>query len=288
VGRVAGVALGIVLLAGGTACGERSEPTGSSVRLYPVRLTDARDHAVRLAERPERIATLAPSEKSILATMGARRRIVDPARGFFGPSGRLLLGRLRAVKPDLVVAPASNDAIERPLGKLGVPVYFAPQNSIRDVERGITQLGLLVAEPVAARLLVHRIEERRQLAVRRVATTRRVSVFVDTGFFTTVSDTSLIGDLVREARGRNVAGPSPEPGPFDLDRLRQLDPDVYLATSDSGTTLAQLRRDHRTRTLHAVRTGRFAIIAASLLEPGPQVGRALVEIARVLHPDAFR
>jgi hypothetical protein len=37
-----------------------------------------------------------------------------------------------------------------------------------------------------------------------------------------------------------------------------------------------------------VRTGRFGIVSARAIAPGPGVGRALEEIARVLHPDAFR
>jgi iron complex transport system substrate-binding protein len=113
-------------------------------------------------------------------------------------------------------------------------------------------------------------------------------VFVDTGFFTTVSDQSLVGDLIREARGRNVAGQQEDAGPVELRELAELNPRVYIATSDSGTTLRDLRRKAGTRKLPAVRRGRFAIVDAALLEPGPRVGDGLVAIARALHPDAFR
>jgi ABC-type Fe3+-hydroxamate transport system substrate-binding protein len=286
VGRVALAAAAAALLLGGAACGERSEPTGAALTLYPVRVVDARDHPVTLDRRPRRIAALAPAAAQILAAIGARERVVDPHRGFLDRNGRLLLDRLRGAKPELIVAPASDERDEGPLGSLGTAVYFAPQNSIRDVERAITQLGLLVGDPVAARKLVHAIEATRRRVAGRVAKRPRTSVFVDTGFFTTLPDTSLVGDLIREAGGRNVAGPTPEPGPFDLRQLKQLDPDVYLATSDSGTTLAQLRKDPRIRTLQAVRKGRFAIVDVNLLEPVPQVARALLRIAHVLHPDA--
>jgi iron complex transport system substrate-binding protein len=288
VGRVALAAVAAALLLGGTACGERREPTGPSLDVYPVRLTDARQHRVTVERRPARIVTLTPAAREILVALGAGERVVDPQKGFSGDNGQLVLARLRAVKPQLVIAAASDDRDEKPLASLGVPVYFAPQNSIRDVEHAVTQLGLLVGRPVAARRLVHRIEQARKQVAARLAKAPRVSVFVDTGFFTTVPDTSLIGDLIREARGRNIAGPTPQPGPFDLGELKRLDPNVYLATSDSGTTLAQLRRDRRTRQLHAVRAGRFVIVDSALLDPGPQIGDALLEIARVLHPDAFR
>jgi len=135
---------------------------------------------------------------------------------------------------------------------------------------------------------VRKIEDDRRKVERALAKAPAVSVFVDTGYFTTVSDQSLAGDLIRIAHGRNVAGSSQGSAPFDLDALRQADPDVYVATSDANVSLADLRKDPRTRGLRAVRRGRFATVDASLLLPGPRVGDALLAIARLLHPDAFR
>jgi ABC-type Fe3+-hydroxamate transport system substrate-binding protein len=122
----------------------------------------------------------------------------------------------------------------------------------------------------------------------RLARVPRVSVFVDTGFFTTVSDQSLIGDVIGEARGTNVAGPTAESGPVDISELARLDPDVYLAVSDTGLTLADLRRNPLTRKLRAVRKHRFVVADADLLQPGPGIGEGLEEVARLLHPNAFR
>ena len=113
-------------------------------------------------------------------------------------------------------------------------------------------------------------------------------MFVDTGLFTTVSDQSLIGDVIREAHGKNVAGAAAEGSPVDLGDLLQLDPDVYLATSDTELSLADLRRNPKARKLRAIEEGRFVTADADLLEPGPAIGEGLAEVARLLHPDAFR
>ena len=72
-----------------------------------------------------------------------------------------------------------------------------------------------------------------------------------------------------------------------MSRLLELDPEVYLATSDSGRTLTGLRDQAGTKRLRAVKNGRFGIISMSAA-PGPEIGRTLVEIARILHPAAFR
>ena len=97
-----------------------------------------------------------------------------------------------------------------------------------------------------------------------------------------------IGDVIREARGQNVAGAAAEAGPINLADLLQLDPDVYLATSDTELSLADLRRNPQARKLRAVKEGRFVAADANLLEPGPAIGEGLAEVARLLHPDAFR
>lgn len=287
VGRVAAAAAAVALLVLGAGCGERSEPTGSGIRLYPVTVQTAGDRPLIVRAAARRIAVLDEAAGEILNALGAGDRIAGAP---LDSTGGIRFAVLRRLEPDLVVAAAAADErdLSRAADATGAPVYTAPGDSIRQVERAITQLGLLTARPVEARALVRAIERRRREVGARLAQAPRVSVFVDTGFFTTVSDQELLGDLIREARGRNVAGPSPEPGPFDLAELVALDPDVYLATSDSGVELADLRRDPRTRKLTAVREERFAVAGSELLVPGPRIGEGLEEIARLLHPDAFR
>jgi ABC-type Fe3+-hydroxamate transport system substrate-binding protein len=283
-GRVA-VALSLLLLLGATACGERSEPTGSSAPLYPVTVQSANDRTVVVTEPAKRIAVLDRPAEAILEELGVGGRIVMRA-----PAGRIDFAALRRSHPDLIVA--SGDAELRDLSRAAsvtrAQVYTAPGDSIHQVEHAITQLGLLAGAPIAARALVRRIELQRHAVDTRIARAPRVTVFVDTGFFTTVTDQSLIGDLIREAHGTNVAGSAAQAGPVDIADLLQLDPDTYLATSDTGLTLADLRRNPRTRKLRAVREGRFMVASADLLQPGPEIGEGLAEIARLLHPDAFR
>ena len=287
-GRLALALAAGALVVGASACGERSEPTGPASELYPVTVSVSGDRPLVLHRPARRIAVIAPSVRSLIVALGGRHLIVGAP---VSPNGTVSVGALRALRPDLVVASSATDGreLERAAKAVGgTPIYVAPDDSIRGVERAIAQLGLIMGEPAAARGLVHQIESRRQLVNARLAGKQPVSVFLDTGFFTTVSDQSLIGDLLREARATNIAGGTPQVEPFDLGDLALANPSFYLATSDSGTTLAGLRRNRRTRKLDAISRDRFAIVDASLLAPGPAVGQAIVELARLLHPDAFR
>jgi iron complex transport system substrate-binding protein len=280
-GRVAALAA-LLLVLGGTACGERSEPTGPDAGLYPVTVTSERPVIVTAPAR--RIVVLDPAAEQILDGLGAGRRVV-----LRETDGNFDVRAVRRARPDLIVAsPEANERdLSRAASATGARVYTAPGDSIRQVERAITQLGLLTGAPVAARKLVRRIEDRRDQVAERLARVADVSVFVDTGFLNTVPDQSLIGDVLREAHGTNVFGATAEAGPVDVADLLRLDPQVYLATSDAEVTLKDLRTGP-TRKLRAVHNGRFAIADANLLQPGPRIGAGLLRVARLLHPDAFR
>ncbi len=283
-GRLAVTSLAALLLLGATACGERSEPTGVTAPLYPVTV-QVDDRPLVVTEPAQRVATLDDSTRAIVKALGASAALVGPP-----PGNHLDVPALRRAHPDLLVAfeDAGQEDLARAASATHAQVYTAPGDSIRQVERAITQIGLLLGRPVQARALVRRIELKRQDVRERLAKVAGVTVFVDTGLFTTVSDQSLIGDLVREAHGRNVGGSAAAGGPVEPAELLRLDPAVYLATSDSLLTLADLRHNRKTRSLRAVRTGRFGIVNASLLAPGPQIGDGLVQVARLLHPNAFR
>ncbi len=295
-GRVGAlVAAAAVLVLVGAACGERSEPTGPATELYPVTLPSSNGGKPLVLKQPAtRLAVIAPSVQRILVDMGARKNIAGVP---LAKNGNVVTGELRRLHPDLIVASSITDdqtVLQAAHAARGVPVYTAPDDSIRGVEETITDLGLITARQAAAVRLIREIEKKRAVVAAHLRKTPGVGVFVATGFFpnlgafTTVSNQSLIGDLMREAHARNVAGESPQAGPFDAKQLVQLDPRWVVATSDSGTTLDQLRKNKVTRKLGAVKAGRFVIVDAALLAPGPTIGQGLLVLARSLHPDAFR
>jgi iron complex transport system substrate-binding protein len=284
-GRVAVLLAAVALLA--TACGERKEPTGRKAQLYPVTVPTGGDQGLVVKGPAHRIAVLGPGPKEIIVALGAGKQIVGTP---LTRDGAIRLQALVNLKPDLIVAlPRSSLMIlSAAQQRTKATVYTMPSNSIRDVERAVSELGLLVGKPVEARQLVATIEQQRLKVAARLKGTPSVTVFVDRGFFTTVSDQSLAGGLLHEAHAKNVAGNSQPGAPFDLNALVQANPDVYLVTASSSTTLADLRKDMRTRGLKAVQNNRVYLIPDTLFEPGPKISQQLVQLARLLHPNAFR
>ena len=276
-----------VLLVAATGCGARKEPTGAIVPIYPVTVQGAAERPAVLRSAPRRIVPLGAGPRQILRALGLKERTIIVNDSLVGLP---LVGQIRKARPDLIVASGDSDPLDlaRAHTSTRAAIYVEPDGSLDDVVGAIGNIGLLTGRPLQARKLTAAIERTHRAVIARLRTTPRIKVFVDTGDFATVPTRSLLGDLVTEAHGASVAGPSPEPGPFPLERLLRLDPQAYLATSDSGTTLAGLRADQLARRLRAVRSGRFGTVSAAATAPGPRVGRALREIAQVLHPDAFR
>jgi ABC-type Fe3+-hydroxamate transport system substrate-binding protein len=281
------VLAGLLLLLGGTACGERAEPTGSLVQVYPVTVQGAGDQSTVAKAVPRRIVPLGAGPRRLLKALGLQRRTVTVNDTLVGLP---LVGEIRRAHPDLIVASSDTDPLDLARARTAThaAIYVEPDNSLDDVVEATGDVGLLTNQPVAARRVTAAIQRTRRAVAARLAGEPSVSVFVDTGDFSTVPSRSLLGDLITEAHGENVAGPSPEPGPFPLRRLAQLDPDVYLATAGSGRTLAGLRAHAETKQLRAVKSGRFGVVPPGTAVAGPAVGKSLVEVARILHPDAFR
>lgn len=275
---------------------------GAIAQAYPVSVHGAGDRPTVLKARPERIVVLDPGPAETLLAIGAGDRLVGvpagmaagaakKARQVVRATGQINVDGVIALKPDLIVATPSVDELDlaRAGRRSGAAVYVQPDTSVLNVEQGTIDIGFLIGEAARARQLVGRIVRKIEDIERRLAAVAPVTVFVDTGFFITVPERSLLGDLVRKAKGESVAGPSPGPGPFPLADLGRLNPAVYLATSDAGVTLAALRENPATHGLKAVKKRRLEIVPVGpVTRPGARVAEGLEAVARALHPDAFR
>ena len=283
------------------ACGERAEPTGAVPPSYPVTVQGAADTPLVVRSRPQRIVTLDPGSAKLLLALGAGDRLVGvpagaeavsaDAKDVVSPDGAIDIDAVAALRPDLIVATPASDPVELTQAQRasGAAVYLQPSRTVEDVIRATYELGFVIGEPVRARLLATRIRNDVARVQERIRNQPVVRTFVDTGLFVTLDSSTIFGDLLRRAKGDNVAPDDSSAGPITPAQLRAADPQVYLVTSDSRLTLADLRRKPETKDLRAIKQGRFAVLPLALVtEAGPDVGRALQELAVALHPDAFR
>ena len=265
-----------------SACGEKSEPTGASVRLYPLSVHDANGRLVTLKAKPKSIAVAGGASAELAAGLGLAVTRIGTG------SGGLDLGLISKLKPQLILVGSGIDRIAvRKARALGPAAYVVPDQTLDGIEQALSDVSLLAGVPVRGRAERRRLVEGRESVRTALATAKPVRVFIDLGNFTTASDSSFIGSLIREAGGIDVAGPDVQEGPFPLKRLRRLRPEVLVIGTHSRLTLLKLRHNHSTRWLPAVRNGRVVRVDLRPLEPGPGAVSGLSELAAALHPDAF-
>lgn len=277
------LSLALVSLFTLSACGEKSEPTGASVPLYPVSVRDADGRLVVLKNKPESIAIAGSAAVELTSSLALQVTRVGTG------SGDLDLGLIRTTKPQLILVSSEIDKLATNQARaLGTAVYVVPDRTLDGIERALSDVSLLAGVPVRGRLERKQMAKGREEVRAALAAANPVRVFVDLGNFATVSDSSFIGSLIGEAGGTNVAGPDVQEGPFPLKRLRRLRPDVLVIGTDSRLTLAKLRRNPATRWLPAVRTGRLVRVNMQLLRPGSEAVDGLRDLSAAFHPDAFR
>lgn len=300
--RVTALAL-IVLLC--SSCGFKPEPTGA-LPAYPQTVRDALGRQVHIDTAPRRIVSLDPGMTAALYRIGAEKLLVGrsgletyPKQSFHVPvmttGGQPDLKQIQHAKADVVLVPESMVPTAADVDKLqlkaAAEVYVVGGNSVNQVENDISAMGLITNHANAARGLSGAISAAVGRVQQSVAGEPAAGTYVDVGLVTgatfTIDPVSMTGDLVRLAKGTNVASEVSASQPVTFAQMATLAPDVYLSEQGQGATLSDLRKHKKTRTIPAVQDERVIQLPASVLnEDGPRVALALAQIAKVLHPDA--
>jgi iron complex transport system substrate-binding protein len=281
------------------ACGMKPEPVGV-LPSFPRNAQDGQGRTVTMEAQPTRIVSLDPGLTETAFAVGAGDDVVAasgaesyPAAArrlpiALGTDGRPDTRRIRRLRPDLILAPASlaSDATSL-AGRLHVPVYVGGNGTLQDIEHDVAQVGVLTGFAERGRTLVGNMQQRVAAIRQAVGSQPPVRVFVDNGFFYTIDPNGPAGDLIELAGGIDVAADAELGKPYPLSKLRAGKPQAYLAVTGRGTTLAGLRKSPATKHLPAVRSGRFLLIdPAALTDRGPRIVATLRQIAHVLHPSA--
>jgi iron complex transport system substrate-binding protein len=293
-GSLALVAASLVVAAGATGCGLKSEPTGAQPG-YPLTVVDGAGRTVTVHAQPRRIVSLDAGLTESLFALGAGRLVVGRSGSELYPAAALQLpaelaagqpdvGRIAALHPDLVLAAPGTPAAQAASlqARLHVPVYVPDQSSARGIEHDMLAVAGLVGRAGPGRALIGAMRSRIARVRRLVGSRPAVSVFVDRGGRMTISSHGL-GVLLLSLAGGTDAAAGATPGrPYPLARLRGSPPAVYLSVKGTGAaTRALLRRDR-------VHVRRFAVIGRELLgDAGPHMSQAVARLAALLHPGAL-
>jgi iron complex transport system substrate-binding protein len=267
---------------------------------------DMLGHDVGLASPPARIVSLVPSATEIIFALGAADRLVAvtdfcdyPPEARRKPSvGGMLspsLETITALRPDLVIATdaGNRDETRTQLDRLGIPVYVVHAARVAEMMSVIRRLGDLTRRrDVAGALIAHL--DRRIEAVRAAVATRprpRVLYVLWPEPLIVPARDALITELIALAGGDSVTAGEPGDYPrFSVEAAVARAPEVILLPRHgTGTAPGARERWERLTSLPAVRSGRLHEVSGDVLHRyGPRVVDGLEQLARVIHPEAFR
>jgi ABC-type Fe3+-hydroxamate transport system substrate-binding protein len=94
--RTALAAAAFVLVLAGTACGQRSEPTGALVQSYPVTVQGGGDRVTVVRSAPKRIVPVGAGPTAVLEGLGLGKRVIKVNDTLVGLP---LVGAIRHAKP---------------------------------------------------------------------------------------------------------------------------------------------------------------------------------------------
>ena len=276
---------------------------------YPLSVTDDAGREVTLAEAPERIVSLAPSNTEIVCALGACDRLVgvtdiDDHPAEVAAVDRVVIATqvdveaVVAAEPDLVIA-AGNEltptAVIEQIAGLGLPVLTLYPESLEEIYADIELVGRALDRSDEAGALVDAMIERVGAVEDAVADLERPRTFYEVGVFEgaiyTAGEGSFLASLIEAAGGEPITGDALSTA-IELEDLVAADPELILlgdASYDPSITPEAVAARPGWETLTAVVDGRVVPVADDVVitRPGPRTVDGLEALARAIHPDAF-
>jgi iron complex transport system substrate-binding protein len=280
---------------------------GIGERAPAATFTDEVGRTLEVNGPPQRIVSVAPNVTEILFALGLEERLVgvstycqyppevlkiEKIGGYINPS----LEKIVALRPDLVIGIAEGDlkTFVDKLAGLKVPVYITNPRDALEVLTSIQKIGEVTFSPETARRIARSMEER----VRKVQdmvqgrARPRVLHILDFNPLISAGKGTFVDDLIRLAGGRNVAEEATGKYPrFSMEEVLVQDPEVILLASmkSQDPMVKQRKWWERWKTISAVKQGRIYVLDSDLIHrPSPRMADGLEQVARAIHPEAFK
>ena len=291
----------IVCLALLSACTPKGTANPGATR----EITDDAGRRVSVPATVDRVVSLAPNLTEIVFAVGAGDRLVGrtsycdfPAEAKaiaeVGDTLHPSLERIIALKPQVVLVSTASqlEVFTNQLQGQNIAVFVTDPHDLEGVFRSIGQIGEIVGETDQANLLVQKLRERTNAVEQAVKPKKPVRVFYQVSGepLYTAGHEAFVTDLMRRAGALSVTADIPGAWPkYSNESALAARPEAIILPSGGSMGEANSNVAEALRQSPAVLEGRvYKINDDHLARPGPRSVDGLEEMARALHPDAFR
>ncbi len=293
----------MLLLVATFACssGIGVQPDGPVTRT----LTDDAGRRVSLPAKVDRVISLAPNLTEIVFAVGGGDRLVGrtsycdypPEAKSVPEVGDTLhpsLERVISVKPQLVLISTASqlEVFTQQLQNQNIAVFVTDPHDLEGVFRSIEQIGEILGKKEQAATLVQTLRRRTNAVEEAVKQKPPVRVFYQLSAepLYTAGHDSFVTDLMRRAGAISVTADIPGAWPkYSSESALAAKPDAIILPTGGSMGTGNSTVTEALRQSPAVLQGRvYKINDDHLVRPGPRAIDGLEEMARALHPDAFK
>jgi iron complex transport system substrate-binding protein len=287
------------------SCSQRQAPHSIKAEAQTREVIDEAGRKVRVPAKIDRVISLAPNLTEIVYAIEAGNRLVGdteycdyPAEAKtvakVGDTMHPSIERIIALKPQLVLVSTASqlEAFTKQLDQQQIAVYVTNPHSLEEVFHSITTLGDLLSEQAAAEKLAANLRARTDKIEAEIKQVKPVSVFyqVSDEPLYTIGREAYLTDLVRRAGGVSVTAGVPGAFPrYSDESALAAKPEAIILPTGGSMGSANSKVASPLRNSPAALNNRvYKINDDHLSRPGPRLVEGLEEMARALHPEAFR
>jgi len=288
-------------------CGNKAEGEqniGAAKSTYPLKIKDSYNREITIDKEPQRVISLAPNISEVVGAVGKLDKLVGRTNYCDYPAevknvqsvGTLKdpsIEKIVELKPDVVIA--STHFSKEVLSKLEalnikVVVLYGEEN-FDGVYNTISQVAKVLNANEAANKVISDMKAKVASVKAKVKELNKPSVYYVVGYgkygdFTSGKDT-FISQVIEMAGGKNAAN-DVTGWKYSVEKLVEKNPDMLIC-SKSKNAKDGIKATPGYMDLNAVKTNKLYEIDNNLLDrQGPRIANGLEEMAKLIHPEAFK
>lgn len=281
---------------------DKSVDLNSKVQ-YPMTLKDSYGREVTLDKEPKRVISVAPNITETIFALGKQDKLVGRTDycdypeevsdiESVGNIDQPVVEKIVELKPDLVIASSifQKEVLEK-LEELNIKVaVLQGEESFEGAYDVIGKVGILLNSKDEAKKLINDMKEKVELVKNSVKELDKPSVYYVIGYgefgdYTAGRDT-FIAHIIEMAGGINVAD-DVDGWKYNIESLLEKDPDMLICSRYFDSKQG-IMNTAGYKELTAVKNGRVFEIDNNMLDrQGPRLADGLLDMAKIIHPEAF-
>ncbi len=286
---------------------DRSSPgivsSSADKTVYPLKITDFKGREITIAKMPQRIISLTPSSTEILFQIGAGSRVVGvtayddyPAEveslpkvgDFNGPN----LEAIVKENPDIIFASdlSGQEQVEA-LEKNGFTVAILEANNLNQIMESINKIGQITDTQKQSNEVALTMQNRLNEITKKVKDLPKVKTFylVDINGNWTAGKGTFIDELITLGGGENITTDVQGWVKYSVEKIVEKNPSVIITAPHAGDTLSIAKMPGYKDTTAAKNNLIYVVSDDNIISrPAYRIILGLEEIAKFLHPEAFR